>query len=208
MPTGKPYGILTKPRGVTRYDTVLLLDSLPQTASSSRYTLFPIPESIMRTQSMIYMTHLPRATPCYTTFSLGLHSSDSLSRQSAHSAPYVIGGPGGPIERPTITLIGKLFPGKTWFVLRVNFLRILHRTFPGQWTCMGNPLAHVMCVIYFRFVLREDRRLYGIIPCHAHCRVHSPTRMSVTMAKPSQERIDDLVLRPNRTHVSNHRIRL
>ena len=60
MPTGKPYGILAKPRGVTRYDTVPLLNSRtlfslsPNGIILGLATFIPIPESIKR-EPTIYM---------------------------------------------------------------------------------------------------------------------------------------------------------
>jgi len=167
MPTGMPYGILTKkPHGVTRYDMVLLLNPLTLFFFSlfeRWHTLFPIPEPTR------YICPLRRATPCYMTFGLGLSRSTfllsrgryHLSRQSAHSAPYVCDPWGEPNERPTVTLIWKQFPRKeTWFVLRVNFLRILQRTFSGQWRCMGPPLVHVMvCVIYVSFCAPRESQV-------------------------------------------------
>lgn len=97
-------------------------------------------------------------------------------------------GPGGPNERPTVTLIGKRLPGKTWFVLRVNFLRILQRTFPRPVQMHGTSscaLVHVM-VSFFSFSFcapRGSQVVWHNSTLSAHVARTPPTSMSVTMAR-------------------------
>ena len=189
MPTGKPYGILAKPRGVTRYDTVILLNSRtlfflsPNGIILALATSIPIPASI-KWEPMIYMPAAAGHTLLHDLWSgiaQFVSRGDCPSRQSAHGAPYVIGGPGpvGGTKRAanhnpyweTITrkdLVcpqGELPPDST-----KNFYQASADAWDG--------------VIHFGFALREDRGLYSIIPCCPLTAARTlPTGMSVTMAR-------------------------